>query len=572
MPSLFQLPKTVAVSGAASYPGSKLYFYSTGTTNLADVYTDSALSVAHASPVVADSDGVFAPIYLDPAVAYKVTWKDSAGSLIYTVDPASDSLSADTIGRALYPRTAAEVSAGVMPVIYEYPPNDIRRYGGIGDASTANDSALTSALLVAYQTDSEVFIPTEGGRVYLFSSGVILDGDSTGTKIVSDGHAIFRFTGLSGSTDCVTVDGGSAYRQVLLRNIEIDCDGGGRDGLVILSGEKPIFDNVHIIDSGRDALALNCSGYNFVENADFDIFILYAGRHGIRLETSGSNGAFINENLWRQIEIRGVSYRVNSGRAIFMTSTATSPASKFSNQLFLKSNFDCIYNSGAAYTPSANIVEADSGTVENLRFLSGGWENTGSGTITGGYSFIASGTANWAGLTVDSMITNSLWGNLGVHASVLRVWNFDFSRASTTLVGPVSIGIELDGNYGVDVSGNSTTYTKSEFRGIRTGSAVDSVGRGANILIGNDTTSTYLAMQEHSGACVVYTYSSGAWGERCRILPDGSLIAQGYLSIGDGITAPSTVSGKASIYVDNSDGDLKVKFGDGTVKTIVVDS
>jgi parallel beta-helix repeat protein len=44
------------------------------------------------------------------------------------------------------------------------------------------------------------------------------------------------------------------------------------------------------------------------------------------------------------------------------------------------------------------------------------------------------------------------------------------------------------------------------------------------------------------------------------------------MAIVDGITAPSTVSGKAFIYVDTADGDLKVKFGDGTVKTIATDT
>ena len=44
------------------------------------------------------------------------------------------------------------------------------------------------------------------------------------------------------------------------------------------------------------------------------------------------------------------------------------------------------------------------------------------------------------------------------------------------------------------------------------------------------------------------------------------------LAVPDGITAPSTMSGWAQIYVDTADGDLKVKFGDGTVKTIVVDT
>lgn len=44
------------------------------------------------------------------------------------------------------------------------------------------------------------------------------------------------------------------------------------------------------------------------------------------------------------------------------------------------------------------------------------------------------------------------------------------------------------------------------------------------------------------------------------------------MAIVDGITAPATVAGKTFIYVDTADGDLKVKFGDGTVKTISTDT
>jgi hypothetical protein len=40
----------------------------------------------------------------------------------------------------------------------------------------------------------------------------------------------------------------------------------------------------------------------------------------------------------------------------------------------------------------------------------------------------------------------------------------------------------------------------------------------------------------------------------------------------DGVTAPATVATHAQIYVDTADGDLKVKFGDGTVKTIATDT
>ena len=63
-----------------------------------------------------------------------------------------------------------------------------------------------------------------------------------------------------------------------------------------------------------------------------------------------------------------------------------------------------------------------------------------------------------------------------------------------------------------------------------------------------------------------------------QVLPVGATTASqvsgsfNQLSIIDGVSAPSTVSGSALIYVDSADGDLKIKFGDGTVKTIVTDT
>lgn len=44
------------------------------------------------------------------------------------------------------------------------------------------------------------------------------------------------------------------------------------------------------------------------------------------------------------------------------------------------------------------------------------------------------------------------------------------------------------------------------------------------------------------------------------------------LVLNDGVTAPSASSGVAQMYVDTADGDLKIIFADGTVKTIVTDT
>lgn len=58
-------------------PGALLYFYENGTSTPKVVYQNIELTTPHASPVVADSAGIFAPIFLDGT--YRVELKSSAG-------------------------------------------------------------------------------------------------------------------------------------------------------------------------------------------------------------------------------------------------------------------------------------------------------------------------------------------------------------------------------------------------------------------------------------------------------------------------------------------------------------
>jgi hypothetical protein len=44
------------------------------------------------------------------------------------------------------------------------------------------------------------------------------------------------------------------------------------------------------------------------------------------------------------------------------------------------------------------------------------------------------------------------------------------------------------------------------------------------------------------------------------------------LPLTDGVVAPGAIPGTAQIYVDIADGDLKVIFGDGIVKTLAIDT
>ena len=61
-------------------------------------------------------------------------------------------------------------------------------------------------------------------------------------------------------------------------------------------------------------------------------------------------------------------------------------------------------------------------------------------------------------------------------------------------------------------------------------------------------------------------------GDDDGVVPSGVDIESRTISILDGVTAPDAVAGFAKIYVDSADGDLKIRFSDGTIKTIMTDT
>ena len=70
--SLFIQPWQSPLNTGVVMPGAKLFFYIATTATKQNTYTTSALSTPHSNPVVADGNGRFAAIWLDPELAYKV--------------------------------------------------------------------------------------------------------------------------------------------------------------------------------------------------------------------------------------------------------------------------------------------------------------------------------------------------------------------------------------------------------------------------------------------------------------------------------------------------------------------
>lgn len=89
MSRLFHIPQAVRINSAGTpYASAEANFYLTGTTTPTNSYTDNARATPHANPVIADSAGQFAAIYLDPAVTYRcVITEASGGATIDDIDP-----------------------------------------------------------------------------------------------------------------------------------------------------------------------------------------------------------------------------------------------------------------------------------------------------------------------------------------------------------------------------------------------------------------------------------------------------------------------------------------------------
>jgi hypothetical protein len=88
MPSLFTLPSQLPLStSGAPMAACTLTFSVSGTSTPQNTYSDIALTAPHANPVIADSAGLFAPIYLDASLPnYRAVLKTVAGVTLKTWD------------------------------------------------------------------------------------------------------------------------------------------------------------------------------------------------------------------------------------------------------------------------------------------------------------------------------------------------------------------------------------------------------------------------------------------------------------------------------------------------------
>lgn len=136
---------------AAGVPGVgyKIYTYAAGTLTPKATYSDAALTVANANPVVANARG---EVTMYGSGAYRVIVKDSADVTIYDRDniesaqSITDELRTDlaaSSGSSLVGYTAGATARTVQAALRDIV--SVKNYGATGDGTTNDTSAFTSA-------------------------------------------------------------------------------------------------------------------------------------------------------------------------------------------------------------------------------------------------------------------------------------------------------------------------------------------------------------------------------------------------------------------------------------------
>lgn len=193
-----------------------------------------------------------------------------------------------------------------------------------------------------------------------------------------------------------------------------------------------------------------------------------------------------------------------------------------------------------------------------------------------------------AGRLITSGSQNSILGAFALDSNLTGTDNTAIGYATlSSATGSSNSASGSQSLFALSTGVNNTSSGFASLRDLTTGSNNSAIGRMAGRYISggvtaNQTsgTSCYIGADTKASADgnsneIVIGYDTTGNGSNTVTLGNTSITEthiQGALAIDDGITAPSTITGKASIYVDSSDGDLKIKFSDGTIKTIVVDT
>jgi len=185
-------------SSGAPVPGAKLYFYYTGTTVLAPIFSESSLNDPLPNPVVADLAGRFPDIYLDSLVVYRVKQTDQKDvTLGSDIDPyiPGQSLKGEAGEDATLPQRYDGIGVSNqtrIPATGKMTDND----GAEFDTNLNSISLFLNGSLI----HGSEFTYNEAGKFITLLNGTKLDAGTEITVVGVFYHGGTSSGGLSGGT------------------------------------------------------------------------------------------------------------------------------------------------------------------------------------------------------------------------------------------------------------------------------------------------------------------------------------------------------------------------------------
>lgn len=286
------LPRRVIDANGDPLSGAKLFAYVEGTTTLEAIYTTSALSTAHPSPLVSDSGGNFPPIWHagDHGVKIKITDASDVEISWSPVDPCPATSSATTASNISFTPTTDNPASNVQQAIEnatETGSEVSEKSSGftIVAADIGKTFRCTAALTVSLTQAANLgngFVFTvvaAGGDVTIDPNGVeTIDGAAT--IVVRDGRRAL-----------VNCDGSIFFSSITPSVTEIYPD----TTIDITSSTASV---EYDIPSGATGF---CLAYDDFEPVTADEFLT------LRMGVNGSGGAFVTSSNYTQNNISNLN-------------------------------------------------------------------------------------------------------------------------------------------------------------------------------------------------------------------------------------------------------------------------
>lgn len=432
---LFNDPRAKPTSAAGlAQPGAYYQYYLTQTTTPATVYKDGALTIpAVQTPGTGDTtlaaDGRMIPIYLNPAIIYRVQLYSAIGVLLEDTDPYVVPITtATSIGQLLYPQTAAELAASVTPTNYTYPPYNVLRYGadptGVSSSLTAFNSAYNAAM--AASPHAAIYAPA---GTYLIPAPGLTWTNQNDIRFYGDGpnSTVLKYSGSNYTVLTISADtgAGTTGTNLVLQNFGIAAVSGAT-GVSALSLADYLFfylSDLQLYGSGNGLKMagmasgvcdnLNCltAGTNAAGNA---ALLLTSDSFNVTCGPLVFNGGSFNGQS--NVTIGGAVWSKGSFSTIFNGSLFTAFGSALTS-VFAATNNDDITIIGG-YTESARNTLANTANLFDL----GATAAPQNFTLIGGTYF-----AGASGHTLN-------YGIKGNNVQALNVINATFAGFATAAI------------------------------------------------------------------------------------------------------------------------------------------